>query len=127
MNSPLEFRADHVVRLEPQDSTAVQKTIKQIRPDGIICANDLTAAQLMKVLTEIGISIPEQMKIAAFDDVKYASLLPVPLTTIHQPCIAMGAAALETMVHRLQHRTAPSRDIMLNFSLVVRRSTGANS
>ena len=125
MNSALEFRADHVVRVDPLDSPAVQRTLKQIRPDGIVCANDLTAAQVMKVLNEMGISIPDEMKIAGFDDVKYASLLPVPLTTIHQPCIAMGAAALESMVHRLQHRAAPSRDVMLNFSLVVRGSTCA--
>jgi DNA-binding LacI/PurR family transcriptional regulator len=63
---------------------------------------------------------------AGIDDVKYATLLPVPLTTIHQPCTEIGATAIETMVERLQHPSFPARDIALNFRLVVRRSSGAS-
>jgi DNA-binding LacI/PurR family transcriptional regulator len=58
------------------------------------------------------------------DDVKYASLLSVPLTTIHQPCAAMGAIAVSTMMERLRHPRLPARDILLNFHLVVRDSCG---
>jgi DNA-binding LacI/PurR family transcriptional regulator len=58
-----------------------------------------------------------------FDDVKYASLLSVPLTTIHQPCAEMGAAAVRVMVERLQNPVLPARDILLNFTLVVRGSS----
>jgi len=125
LNFGLGFCANQVVRIDPQDSTSVQQALKQIRPDGIVCADDWTAAQVMQVLTDMNISIPYQMKIAGFGDAKYASLLPVPLTTIHPPYMAIGAAALETMVHRLRHPDVPSRNVMLNFALVVRRSTGA--
>ena len=63
---------------------------------------------------------------AGIGDVKYATLLPDPLTTIHQPCSEIGATAIETMVQRLQHPRLPARDIALNFKLVVRRSSGAS-
>jgi DNA-binding LacI/PurR family transcriptional regulator len=63
---------------------------------------------------------------AGIDDVKYASLLPVPLTTIRQPCAEIGATAIEAMVQRLQHPQFPARDIALNFRLVVRRSSGSH-
>ena len=43
------------------------------------------------------------MKIAAFDDVKYASLIKTPLTTYRQPCLDIGTAAVETMVSRIQN------------------------
>ena len=58
------------------------------------------------------------------DDVKYGSLLSVPLTTIHQPCAEMGAAAISTMLERVRNPTLPARDILLNFRLVVRESSG---
>jgi DNA-binding LacI/PurR family transcriptional regulator len=59
-----------------------------------------------------------------FDDVKYARFLPVPLTTIHQPCQEIGASALRAMVERVHNPSLPARDILLDFELVVRQSTG---
>ena len=58
------------------------------------------------------------------DDVKYASLLSVPLTTIHQPCAEIGTVAIGTMLERLRQPKLPARDILLNFRLVVRESCG---
>jgi DNA-binding LacI/PurR family transcriptional regulator len=62
---------------------------------------------------------------AGIDDVKYASLLSVPLTTIHQPCSSIGAVAISAMLERLREPRLPARDILLNFALVVRNSCGA--
>ena len=59
------------------------------------------------------------------DDVEYASLLPVPLTTIHQPCREIGEAALDAMLDRIERPARPVRDILLECSLVVRQSCGA--
>ena len=56
---------------------------------------------------------------------KYASLVSVPLTTIHQPCSDIGAVAVSTMLERLRQPTLPARDILLNFHLVIRDSCGA--
>jgi DNA-binding LacI/PurR family transcriptional regulator len=63
---------------------------------------------------------------AGIDDVKYASLLSVPLTTIHQPCEIMGAIAVSTMIERVRDSKLPARDILLNFHLVVRDSCGSD-
>jgi DNA-binding LacI/PurR family transcriptional regulator len=60
------------------------------------------------------------------DDVKYASLLPVPLTTIHQDCAGIGMVAMATMHERLEHPELPVRDVTVPTSLVVRRSCGAH-
>jgi GntR family transcriptional regulator of arabinose operon len=126
-NSDMKFSSDLVVRIEPWDKKAIQRLHDRIHPDGIVCANDFTAAHVMKVLTELGIPVPAKVRIGGFDDVKYATLLPVSLTTIHQACNEMGAAAIETMVQRLQHGTFPGRDVLLNFRLIVRRSSGTDS
>ena len=95
------------------------------RPEAIVCANDLTAARLMQTLLGFGVRIPEDVRIVGMDDVKYASLLPVPLTTIHQDCAGIGAVAMATMLERLEHPELPIRDVMVPVRLVVRRSCGA--
>jgi DNA-binding LacI/PurR family transcriptional regulator len=109
-----------------QDESFVRSMLETIRPEGIICANDLTAARLMQTLLGIGVSIPEEVRIVGMDDVRYASLLPVPLTTIHQDCAGIGAAAMATMQQRLEHPELPIRDVLVPFRLVVRRSCGAH-
>ena len=114
-----------VCRIDPQDKDQVKSALAKSRPDGIVCANDFTAAHLMKTLTELGVNVPGKVRLAGIDDVKYASLLSVPLTTIHQPCADMGAIAVSTMLERLRHPKLPARDILLDFRLVIRDSCGA--
>jgi GntR family transcriptional regulator, arabinose operon transcriptional repressor len=113
-----------VHRIDPEDSAEVARIMETVRPDGFVCANDFTAAQLLKTLDSLDVSVPDTVRMAGVDDVKYASLLSVPLTTIHQPCAALGAVAMGAMLERLRNPGMPPRDILLNFDLVVRESSG---
>lgn len=114
-----------VWRGNPQDEVYVRRMLELSRPEGVICSNDLTAARLMQVLLGFGIRIPEELRIIGMDDVRYASLLPVPLTTIHQDCGGLGEVAMATMIDRLVHPELPIRDVLVPVRLVVRRSCGA--
>jgi DNA-binding LacI/PurR family transcriptional regulator len=117
---------DPVRRGSPQDEGLVRKLLEVLKPQAIVCANDLTAARLMQTLIALGVRIPEEIRIVGMDDVKYASLLPVPLTTVHQDCAGIGIVAMATMLERLEHPELPVRDITVPTSLVVRRSCGAH-
>jgi DNA-binding LacI/PurR family transcriptional regulator len=119
-----ELEAD-VRRVEPDDKNQVKAILDEIHPDGFVCANDFTAAHLLKTLNELGVTVPGKVRMAGIDDVKYASLLSVPLTTIHQPCADIGAMAIGAMLERLRNPKLPPRDILLNFHLVVRDSCGS--
>jgi GntR family transcriptional regulator of arabinose operon len=109
----------------PQDHEFVSGILEGTQPEGVVCANDVTAARLMQSLLALGRRIPEDVRIVGIDDVKYASLLSVPLTTMHQNCPAIGVIAMATMLERLAHPDLPTRDILLPTRLVVRRSCGA--
>jgi GntR family transcriptional regulator, arabinose operon transcriptional repressor len=128
LDAGLEFQPDFTrLSSRPEDRDEIAEVMSVCRPDGIVCANDYTAAQLMRTLESLSINVPDQVRLAAFDDVKYASLLPVALTTIHQPCSAIGAAAVRAMIERVQNPGLPARDILLDFKLVVRESSGVGS
>lgn len=92
--------------------------------DAFVCANDRIAGRLMHALLARGVRIPQDVRIVGMDDVNYASLLPVPLTTIHQPCRDLGETALRLMLDRLDHPQMPARDVLLDCSLVIRESCG---
>jgi GntR family transcriptional regulator, arabinose operon transcriptional repressor len=115
----------YVRRVDPDDKDNVKAILDEINPDGFVCANDFTAAHLLKTLNELGVTVPGKVRMAGIDDVKYASLLSVPLTTIHQPCADIGAMAVAAMLERLRNPKLPPRDILLNFHLVVRDSCGS--
>ncbi|MCP5536694.1 MAG: GntR family transcriptional regulator [Akkermansiaceae bacterium] len=94
--------------------------------DGIICANDSTAATLMRNLLDRNIDIPGKVRVCGFDDVKYASLLSVPLTSYRQPCREIGRVAAETMIDRIKHPDSPVRRITMQGELIERKSSASD-
>jgi GntR family transcriptional regulator of arabinose operon len=117
---------DLVRTLENDQRNDVRMVMEKLKPDGIVCANDRTAGHLMHGLIQMNYRIPQDVRIVGIDDVEYASLLPVPLTTVHQPCKEIGMAAVAAMVERVAAPETPIRDILLDCSLVIRDSCGMN-
>lgn len=109
----------------PSDDSFVRSILDKQKPDAFLCANDRTAANLMQTLTALNRSIPDEIRIVGIDDVKYANLLSIPLTTQHQPCLEIGAVAMSTMLQRVEHPELLARDILLSCSLVIRKSCGS--
>jgi len=93
--------------------------------DAVICANDLTAAQLLQTLSRLNIKVPQQLRVVGFDDVRFATLLALPLTTIQQPCRDIAITAFHAMRERMLNPTLPARSMLLTPRLVVRESCGA--
>jgi DNA-binding LacI/PurR family transcriptional regulator len=112
---------------DPSDVSLVRAILSRHHPDAFVCANDYTAARLMASLSTLGVNVPSEVKVTGFDDLRYASLLQTPLTTIHQPCLELGTAALAAMFTRIAHPTMPACDYLLDFNLVVRQSTALSS
>jgi len=116
-----------VWRLSGNEATDLGRMVKKLKPEAIVCANDRTAGQVMHLLIELGYRIPHEIRIVGIDDVQYAALLPVPLTTVHQPCREIGVAAVAAMLERLASPEIPRRDILLDCRLVVRESCGGQT
>lgn len=119
----IELKPEYVRHVEPSEELSIRRVIEELRPDGIVCSNDYLAAHVMRVIQSMSLGVPDDIKLAGFDDVKYASLLPVPLTTIRQPCYEIGASAISVMIQRFLHPGRPPRDVLLNFELIVRASS----
>jgi DNA-binding LacI/PurR family transcriptional regulator len=113
-----------LLRVDPTDMDTLSKVIAAQRIDGLLCANDRTAAEAMRSVLALGLRIPQDVRVAGFDDVRYAELLPVALTTMHQPCLQIGEAAIATMLDRISNPHLAPRSVLLNGRLVVRKSCG---
>jgi GntR family transcriptional regulator, arabinose operon transcriptional repressor len=112
-------------RMRPDDDHAIKDLMQSQRPDAIVCANDRTAGRLMHTLRRLRYRVPDDVRLVGIDDVGYAALLPVPLTTLRQPTSEIGDAALAVMRARVSRRDLPPRDTRLHGEIVIRESCGA--
>jgi DNA-binding LacI/PurR family transcriptional regulator len=98
---------------DPADLKFVRSLVAGRQADAFICANDDTAAVLLRAMESQGVRAPRDVRVVGFDDVKYATLVSVPLTTIHQPCREIAAIAFRTMMERLAEPNLTVRSITL--------------
>jgi len=109
----------------PEDLKFIRGLTAGKQLDAIVCANDFTAAVMLRSMESIGVKVPRDIRVVGFDDVKYATLVSPSLTTIHQPCRDIAKIAFQTMMERLSEPSLPARSIFLEPNLVVRESCGA--
>ena len=125
LNHGLEVPASFTQSGDPTDLKFVRSVVRGRRLDAILCTSDHLAAQLLQSLTRCGIRVPEDLRIVGFDDVRYASLLTIPLTTMEQPCRDIAITAFNALCERIRNPTIPARTLMLSPRLVVRETCGA--
>jgi LacI family transcriptional regulator len=121
----LELPPDWIQVGDPEDMKFVRLLVGGRRWDAVICANDLTAAHLLRTLEKNNVRVPRDVRVVGFDDARYATLLSVPLTTIHQPCRDIAITAYRALLERIAEPTLPARNLLLTPRLVVRESCGA--
>ena len=102
--------------------TAMQFLSRRQRPTAIFAGSDLTALGVLEAARRLRISVPEQLSLVGFDDTGVAASSAPPLTTVHQPILQIGEAAVRTLFRLASGDAAPKR-IELATHLVVRSST----
>ena len=93
-------------------------------PTAIFAANDLSAAGVLACLAERGVRVPDEVAVAGYDDAYLAKLSHMGLTTVRQPRRVMAAAAIESVLDRLEDPDRKQRTVVVAPTLIVRRSTG---
>jgi LacI family transcriptional regulator len=93
------------------------------RPDAVFCANDLMAIGALDALREAGLSVPDDVAVAGFDDVDAATIVTPPLTTVVNPAYDTGVAAGHLLLSRLtQEYVGVGRRVEVPCPVVVRES-----
>ncbi|MDO0938635.1 LacI family DNA-binding transcriptional regulator [Streptomyces sp. DG2A-72] len=98
------------------------------RPTAVFCANDLLALGVLQAMYAAGVGVPDDLAIVGYDDIEFAAAAAVPLTSVRQPAVTMGALAAELLLEETEaESTGPRRHehrrVVLQPELVVRRSS----
>jgi LacI family transcriptional regulator len=93
------------------------------RPSAIFSANNPMVIGTMKAIRDIGLSCPEDISVACFDDFPWSDVFQPQLTTVAQPVQAIGEQAANLLLDRLAgNRDAPPRKLVLKGRLMIRNS-----
>lgn len=94
-------------------------------PTAIVCSNDVTAIGAMHAISESGLSIPQDISLIGFDDVRFSQFTVPPLTTVRMSGSDIAREAVSTLRNLVIG--AQEKPETIHTSLVVRRSTGIPS
>jgi LacI family transcriptional regulator len=94
------------------------------RPTALFACNDMMALGVLRAASELGLSVPRDLSIVGYDDIKLCAYLIPPLTSVAQPKAQIGQIAIEMVTGRINDKNNSTRRIVLSTRLVVRQSTG---
>ena len=85
--------------------------------------NNIVAIGAVKALLESGYKIPDDIKIAGFDDIYLSSIASVPLTTMHVQRKMIGEIAAQTLINHISNRSKSYSKIKIGGTLKIRKTT----
>ena len=92
--------------------------------DAIFTINDVVALGVLRYCFQHGVKVPDQLGVAGYDDIEQVSLLPIPLTTIHQRKYSVGKKAAEVLVGEINNPATGKQKVILQPELVIRKTCG---
>jgi LacI family transcriptional regulator, galactose operon repressor len=95
-------------------------------PTAVFAAADMMAVGAIRAVHAAGKSVPGDVAIVGFDDIRVAELLSPALTTIRQDMVGIGLAAGRALVEQIENPEATPPVLTLPVELVVRASCGTN-
>lgn len=122
------FSVDDIVRLRgdftrASGRRAAEDLIAQGLPSALISANDQMALGALDAFRTAGISVPEDLIVTGFDGIEAAALARPRLTTVRQPMIELGRAAVQVLARRLEQPDSAPVAVRLPLEIVVRESS----
>ncbi len=122
----LRGRAEIVWEMMTPEAENITNEIRMRARDGdvtaIVCSHDLIALGLIRALWEMGLSVPRDVSVVGFDDVKWSAMACPGLTTLRASFEELATKALDLLLDRMQTPGRRARRLKAELTLVRRES-----
>lgn len=88
-------------------------------PTAVLASNDLTAMGALSAARRLGWSVPEDVSVVGFDDIRFASFTEPPLTTVALSRCELAEKAIQALLNNTQFGS----ECLVKPTLVIRGST----
>ncbi|WP_432457420.1 LacI family DNA-binding transcriptional regulator [Cellulomonas iranensis] len=93
-------------------------------PRALVCSNDQTALGFLDELAAAGVDVPGRVALTGFDGIDAGLTASPPLTTVRQPMVELGRAAVDRLRRRMADPSLPTATLNLPVRVLLRRSCG---
>jgi len=102
---------------------AVDALSRRDRPTAIFAANNVIAEGVWRGIQDLGLRVPEDVSLVAFDDAPWMSMVTPGVTAVAQDTVALGAAAMDRMLERIHEPESAPQTLVLPAEMLPRGST----
>lgn len=124
--SALPFREDYALKGDYSRKSArnAAERILELseRPSAVFVSSDDMAMEVINVLMENGVKVPEDISVIGFDDDPVCLYGPVALTTMRQPLKEMAQVAVRELYLKMQDPGRDVKRLILPAELIIRDS-----
>lgn len=92
--------------------------------DAIVTINDVMALGCLRALIENGLRVPEDISLIGYDDIIYAGLATIPLTTVHQDVDSIAKRSVNMLLQMIRDNVQSHEKVLIEPHLIVRNSSG---
>lgn len=121
VDATIDYLPVHLIAKNAHPEIVARLRENRIPPDGIVAASDVIAMSALRALSELGLSVPSDVRVIGYDDLSIAAQTTPPLSSIKQD-LANGAAHLVDMLFRRLAGEA-TKSVIMAPRLVCRSST----
>jgi LacI family transcriptional regulator len=95
------------------------------RPTAIVCSNDMSAIGVMREAYDYGITIPQDLSVVGFDDIRLAQFMIPPLTTVQMSQTELARLAFQALTNEVGRESPAPKgaEYVLTTNLILRKST----
>lgn len=127
LKAGMPFREDWNVRSAANNGAGAYRAFRAFweagnRPDAIVAANGQSALGAMRYLYEVGVRVPDQVSIIAYEDSSVCGYAVPPLTSVNIRKEEMGSQAARCLLRRIREPDRPAEDIAIAPYMVYRSS-----
>jgi DNA-binding LacI/PurR family transcriptional regulator len=120
---PASAVACETVHFDAEEAFAEVRALldRGLRADALVASSDVMAMSALRAAAEVGLRIPDDLRITGFDGMDLTAMTVPPLTTVRQDLDAGARALVKALLARIEGK--PAKSVALPTELVVRASS----
>ena len=111
--------------LGPATEIVARRFEKDEQPQAVFALYIQATLAVLREADKLGLSVPDDISIAGFDDFEWMQVMHPPVATVIQPVEEMAAAAWRQLLQRIESPDRPARALQIPCSLEFRGSIAA--
>ena len=94
------------------------------RPTAVCAVSDILAMTAIRRALELGFKVGSDISVMGFDNISLCELMTPSVSTIEQPCAAMGELVIKKLIENITSSEKDTRCYTVPHKLILRESTG---